>query len=214
MWSPEQLLQVVLGLLSLTVLTGIAVRARRARRARARKACSRRPQAPSHGEKDDGDLIGITYEWIDEPLRTSEILGLEPVGTYPPLVGIPPFLAAFTANRRSHSTRFNDLVEFDQAFRKMGDGRIASVLLMLERDREQVERFLLAHELELPALIGASPGLESLLTRYEDRSVPEQMVILNSTSGRTVVRVLLESFRMGFIPLASKEALIEMVLRR
>lgn len=201
-------MQVVLGLLSLTVLTGIAVRAR------ARKAYSRRPQAPSHGEKDDGDLIGITYEWIDEPLRASEILGLEPVGTCPPPAGIPPFLAACTANRRSHSTRFNDLVEFDHAFREIGDGRIASVLLMLERDREQVERFLLAHELELPALIGASPELESLLTRYEDRSVPEQMVILNSTTGRTVVRVLLESFRMGFIPLASKKALIEMVLRR
>lgn len=211
MWSPEQLLQVVLGLLSLTVLTSIAVRARRAR---AREADSRRRQAPSQGKKDDGDLIGITYEWIDEPLRASEILGLEPVSTCPPPAGIPPFLAVFTANRRSHPTRFNDLVEFDQAFREVGDGRIASVLLMLERDREQVERFLLAHELELPALIGASPGLESLLTRYEDRTVPEQMVILNSTSGRTVVRVLLESFRTGFIPLASKEALIEMVLRR
>ena len=204
-------MQVVLGLLSLTVLTGIVVRARRAR---AGKSDSRRRQAPSHGENDDRDLIGITYEWIDEPLRASEILGLEPVGTCPPPAGIPPFLAVFTANRHSHSTRFNDLVEFDQAFREVGDDRIVSVLLMLERDREQVERFLLAHELELPTLVGASPALESLLTRYEDRSVPEQMVILSSTTGRTVVRVLLESFRTGFIPLASKKALIEMVLRR
>lgn len=200
-----------MGLLSLTVLASIVVRAQRAR---ARRADARRRQAPSHGESDDGDLIGITYEWIDEPLRASEILVLEPVGRYPPLAGVPPFLAVFTANRRSHSTRFNDLVEFDQAFREIGDGRIASVLLMLERDRQQVERFLLAHELELPALIGASPGLESLLAKHQDRSVPEQMVILNSTTGRTVVCVLLESFRTGFIPLASKKALIEMVLRR
>ncbi|MCY3969699.1 MAG: hypothetical protein OXG74_07185 [Acidobacteria bacterium] len=204
-------MQVVLGLLSLTFLASIVVRARRAR---ARKANARRRPAPSHDEHDDGDLIGITYEWIDEPLRASEILGLESVGRCPPLAGIPPFLAVFTANRRSHSTRFNDLVEFDQAFREIGDGRIASVLLMLERDREQVERFLLAHELELPALIGASPGLESLFAKHQDRSVPEQMVILNSTTGRTVVCVLLESFRTGFTPLASKKALIEMVLRQ
>ncbi|MDE2692051.1 MAG: hypothetical protein OXI49_16225 [Acidobacteriota bacterium] len=211
MWSPDQLSQVVLGLLSFAVLASFVVRARRAR---ARKADARRPQAPSHGESDDGDLIGITYEWIDEPLRASEILGLEPVGRCPPLTGIPPFLAVFMANRRSHSTRFNDLVEFDQAFHEIGDGRIASVLLMLEHDREQVERFLLAHELELPAMIGAPPGLEGLLAKHQDRSVPGQMVILNSTTGRTVVRVLLESFRMGFIPLASKKALIERVLRR
>ena len=210
MWGSEQLLQVVLGLLSFGVLISVVVRSRRKP---AGNAEARRRGTLPDDEDDELDLIGITYDWIDDRLRASEILGLETVGRCPPLAEAPPFLAVFTANRRSHSTRFNDLVEFDQAFRELGDGRIASVLLMLERDREQVERFLLAHELELPAVIGASPGLESFLTKYDDGSVSEQMVILNSTTGRTVARVLLESFRTGFIPLASKRALIEAVLR-
>ena len=106
-------------------------------------------------------------------------------------------LAVFTANRQSHSADFNDPVEFDRMFRDITGGRIASVLLMFEHDKAQVERFLLTHELDLPALIGASSELERPLTDFQGNRHFGQMVVVNTASGRAVVRVLVANRGLG-----------------
>ncbi len=206
--SLDQLLPVVLGLLSFGLLVRVIILRLRSRRS---------PDASAaHFGVDDGggDLIAVDYEWIDEPLRASEVLGLKTVGRHPPLAEVPPFLAVFTANRQSHSADFNDTVEFDQMFRDISDGRIASVLLMFEHDKGQVERFLLAHELDLPALIGASSGLESLLTDFQGNRHFGLMVMVNTASGRAVARVLVANQGLGPVPVASKRALVEKILKQ
>ena len=211
MSSLDQLLPVLLGLLSVCALIAAIARSRWV-------STKQRVSSGPDSDPDDGgdhqDLIAVDYEWIDEPLRASEVLGLKTVGRHPPLAEVPPFLAVFTANRQSHSADFNDTVEFDQMFRDISDGRIASVLLMFEHDKGQVERFLLAHELDLPALIGASSGLESLLTDFQGNRHFGLMVMVNTASGRAVARVLVANQGLGPVPVASKRALIEKILKQ
>ena len=210
----------------LLVLFAAVVTAATFRRAHSRRTAAVQQRDDASEEElaeEDEDLAGIAHAWIDQPIRASEILALRSLGERPPLAGTPPFLAVFTANRTSLPTQFNDVVEFDRLFREMGDDRIGSVFVMLEEDRDQAERFLLAHELDVPALIGPSPALEEQLTDSTDlaprgpaimtRRFREQLVILNTGSGRAVVRALLTDSRPP-IPLASKRALIERVLRR
>ena len=211
MSSLDQLLPVLLGLLSVCALIAAIARSRWVS---TKQGVSSGPESDLDDGDEDQDLIAVDYEWIDEPLRASEILGLAPVGRHPPLAEVPPFLAVFTANRQSHSADFNDPVEFDQMFRDISDGRIASVLLILEHDKGQVERFLLAHELDLPALIGASSELESLLADYQGNRHFGQMVVVNTASGRAVVRVLVANRGLGPVPVASKKALVEKILKR
>ena len=209
MSSLDQLLPVLLGLLAVCALIAAIARSRRVS---TKQRVSSRPDSDLDDGDEDQDLIAVDYEWIDEPLRASEILRLAPVGRRPPLAGTPPFLAVFTANRQSHSADFNDPVEFDQIFRDISDGRIASVLLMFEHDKDHVERFLLAHEIDLPTLIGASSELESLLTDFRGNRHFGQMVVVNTASGRAVVRVLAANRGLGPVPVASKRALIEKIL--
>ena len=209
MSSLDQLLPVLLGLLAVCALIAAIARSRRVS---TKQRVSSRPDSDLDDGDEDQDLIAVDYEWIDEPLRASEILRLAPVGRRPPLAGTPPFLAVFTANRQSHSADFNDPVEFDQMFRDISDGRIASVLLMFEHDKDHVERFLLAHEIDLPTLIGASSELESLLTDFRGNRHFGQMVVVNTASGRAVVRVLAANRGLGPVPVASKRALIEKIL--
>ena len=211
MSSLDQLLPVLLGLLSGCALIGAIARSRRVS---ARQRVPSGPDSDLDDGDEDQDLIAVDYQWIDAPLRASEILGLAPVGRRPPLAKVPPLLAVFTANRQSHSADFNDPVEFDQMFRDISDGRIASVLLMFEHDKDHVERFLLAHEIDLPTLIGASSELESLLTDFRGNRHFGQMVVVNTASGRAVVRVLVANRGLGAVPVASKRALIEKILKR
>ncbi len=211
MSSLDQLLPVLLGLLSVCALIAAIARSRWVS---TKQGVSSGPDSDLDDGDEDQDLIAIDYEWIDEPLRASEILGLAPVGRHPPLAKVPPFLAVFTANRQSHSADFNDPVEFDQIFRDISDGRIASVLLIFEHDKGQVERFLLAHEIDLPALIGASSELDSPLTHYQGNRHFGQMVVVDTASGRAVVRVLVANRGLGPVPVASKKALVEKILKR
>ncbi len=211
MSSLDQLLPVLLGLLSVCALIAAIARSRWVS---TRQGISSGPDSDPDDGDDRQDLIAVDYEWIDEPLRASEILGLKPVGKHPPLAKVPPFLAVFTANRQSHSADFNDPVEFDRMFRDITGGRIASVLLMLEDDKDQVERFLLAHEIDLPTLIRASSELESLLTDFQGNRNFGQMVVANTASGRAVVRVLVANRGLGPVPVASKKALIEKILKQ